>query len=318
MTMDSRGNSHKAAGRPDGGQFDRKTGQGTDDDLTAESGADVLSRAVGEIPEDMLDPDRSGELESYLQKGLGDLHAGGDDAGIAALYAGLYQRRGADSAEFGDAVRTALDDAGGVGFDDPEEALAGVMRAGMRESRLLDAWRHYDTHPRARLKGPDVKSDGFNYSETDMNGWWSRMDAECGRLGVSPRELASSRMGAEMDRFLDSADLKAAGFKARRTGGEAGWRFYEESSVSPLENVLLEHDGYRLERDGKALTLTYGRSPIESGHGVWTVTSGAYCATIDADRPPLDEIARSFDALAANDRSAFEALGDVDRDWNAE
>lgn len=33
MTMDANGNSHKAAGRPDGGQFDRKAGQGSDDDL---------------------------------------------------------------------------------------------------------------------------------------------------------------------------------------------------------------------------------------------------------------------------------------------
>ena len=33
MAIDAKGNSHKAAGRPDGGQFDRKTGQGSDDDL---------------------------------------------------------------------------------------------------------------------------------------------------------------------------------------------------------------------------------------------------------------------------------------------
>ena len=33
MATDAKGNNHKAAGRPDGGQFDRKTGQGSDDDL---------------------------------------------------------------------------------------------------------------------------------------------------------------------------------------------------------------------------------------------------------------------------------------------
>ena len=33
MAQDRNGNNHKAAGRPDGGQFDRKPGQGTDDDL---------------------------------------------------------------------------------------------------------------------------------------------------------------------------------------------------------------------------------------------------------------------------------------------
>ena len=42
MAMDGKGNNHKAAGRPDGGQFDKKAGQGLDDDLeevptTAES-----------------------------------------------------------------------------------------------------------------------------------------------------------------------------------------------------------------------------------------------------------------------------------------
>ena len=33
MAQDRNGNNHKAAGRPDGGQFDRKAGQGSDDDL---------------------------------------------------------------------------------------------------------------------------------------------------------------------------------------------------------------------------------------------------------------------------------------------
>lgn len=31
--MDPKGNNHKAAGRPDGGRFDRKAGQSSDDDL---------------------------------------------------------------------------------------------------------------------------------------------------------------------------------------------------------------------------------------------------------------------------------------------
>ena len=33
MAQDRNGNNHKAAGRPDGGQFDRKVGQGSNDDL---------------------------------------------------------------------------------------------------------------------------------------------------------------------------------------------------------------------------------------------------------------------------------------------
>lgn len=35
--MDPKGNDHKAAGRPDGDQFDRKAGQGSDDDLDLEA-----------------------------------------------------------------------------------------------------------------------------------------------------------------------------------------------------------------------------------------------------------------------------------------
>lgn len=31
MAQDGNGNNHKAAGRPDGGQFGKKTGQGPDD-----------------------------------------------------------------------------------------------------------------------------------------------------------------------------------------------------------------------------------------------------------------------------------------------
>lgn len=38
MAQDRNGNNHKAAGRPDGGQFDRKAGQGADDDLAAGDG----------------------------------------------------------------------------------------------------------------------------------------------------------------------------------------------------------------------------------------------------------------------------------------
>lgn len=37
MVMDANGHSHKASGRPDGGQFERKAGQGTDDDLDFEA-----------------------------------------------------------------------------------------------------------------------------------------------------------------------------------------------------------------------------------------------------------------------------------------
>lgn len=54
MATDAKGNNHKAAGRPDGGQFDRKTGQGSDDDLD-----------VGAVPVD-FDEEDSIAVARYL------------------------------------------------------------------------------------------------------------------------------------------------------------------------------------------------------------------------------------------------------------
>ena len=41
MAQDRNGNNHKAAGRPDGGQFDKKAGQGTDDDLEEAAASEI-------------------------------------------------------------------------------------------------------------------------------------------------------------------------------------------------------------------------------------------------------------------------------------
>lgn len=46
MATDAKGNNHKAAGRPDGGQFDKKAGQGSDDDLDFDAMDGRLSRAM--------------------------------------------------------------------------------------------------------------------------------------------------------------------------------------------------------------------------------------------------------------------------------
>ena len=46
MATDAKGNNHKAAGRPDGGQFDKKAGQVSDDDLEAVSSDSVFSKGV--------------------------------------------------------------------------------------------------------------------------------------------------------------------------------------------------------------------------------------------------------------------------------
>jgi hypothetical protein len=57
MAQDRNGNNHKAAGRPDGGQFDRKAGQGSDDDLDL----DMLTSSPRLKPGDSLHrPDSKG------------------------------------------------------------------------------------------------------------------------------------------------------------------------------------------------------------------------------------------------------------------
>ena len=59
MTMDANGNSHKAAGRPDGGQFESKAGQGADDDLTAAPDGGLPAPTADELDRlaDAIGPD---------------------------------------------------------------------------------------------------------------------------------------------------------------------------------------------------------------------------------------------------------------------
>lgn len=60
MAQDRNGNNHKAAGRPDGGQFDRKAGQGSDDDLVPaaeETLAEGCARRVREYGGGSADED---------------------------------------------------------------------------------------------------------------------------------------------------------------------------------------------------------------------------------------------------------------------
>lgn len=75
MAQDRNGNNHKAAGRPDGGQFDRKAGQGSDDDLDFEVADTRLSAAV---------PD----MDAEDRRGLVDVVIGGLDEDDPVAVAG--------------------------------------------------------------------------------------------------------------------------------------------------------------------------------------------------------------------------------------
>lgn len=67
--MDPKGNDHKAAGRPDGDQFDRKAGQGSDDDLDLEA-VDARRRifdAVVAGDDDDVDPETARRIRYAIR-----------------------------------------------------------------------------------------------------------------------------------------------------------------------------------------------------------------------------------------------------------
>lgn len=67
--MDPKGNDHKAAGRPDGDQFDRKAGQGSDDDLDLEA-VDARRRIFDRIAagdDDGIDPETARRIRYAIR-----------------------------------------------------------------------------------------------------------------------------------------------------------------------------------------------------------------------------------------------------------
>lgn len=67
--MDPKGNDHKAAGHPDGDQFDRKAGQGSDDDLDLEA-VDARRRVFDRIAagdDDGIDPETARRIRYAIR-----------------------------------------------------------------------------------------------------------------------------------------------------------------------------------------------------------------------------------------------------------
>ena len=69
---DANGNNHKAAGRPDGGQFDHKAGQGLDDDLEEAPAFDPKHLADDDIL--ALQRAKGAELKAALALDLSLIH----------------------------------------------------------------------------------------------------------------------------------------------------------------------------------------------------------------------------------------------------
>lgn len=67
--MDPKDNNHKAAGRPDGGRFDRKAGQDSDDDLDLDA-VDARRRVFDRIvagDDDGVDPETARRIRYAIR-----------------------------------------------------------------------------------------------------------------------------------------------------------------------------------------------------------------------------------------------------------
>ena len=143
MAQDRNGNNHKAAGRPDGGQFDRKAGQGSDDDLDFEAADTRPSAAM---------PD----MDAEDRRGLIDVVIGGLDEDDPVAVAGYL-----DSLDPG--VRFILSDKARAlearTLDDPdwcdahaEELMAAVPDIGAGAlTGVIHYWRADDPDASDRL-----------------------------------------------------------------------------------------------------------------------------------------------------------------------
>ena len=100
-----------------------------------------------------------GERETYLRRyrhaaeDMGGIRPGGSDAGLVALYVAMGDAdHGGSHADYAaDAVRTALDDAGGVSLKDPRGALKAIYREGKASGTVTGAWWEEFHRERQRL-----------------------------------------------------------------------------------------------------------------------------------------------------------------------
>lgn len=140
MAQDGNGRDRKAAGRPDGGQFEKKTGQGSGDDLVPPEpspdgvdGAymDRLGRMADDDPE--LDDAGRAAVYGYAESKGGHVVGlvGAETFGTLGLDDAALERHGIDRADFEEDVADAISDMVaddihdvamdryGVGLEDP-------------------------------------------------------------------------------------------------------------------------------------------------------------------------------------------------------
>lgn len=131
MARDGNGGDRKAAGRPDGGQFEKKTGQGSGDDpVPPEPSLDKASGSymdrLGRMADDDPEPDDAGRAAVYGYAESKGGHVvgpvGAETFGTLGLDAAVPERHGIDRADFEEGVADAISDGAamdgyGVGSD---------------------------------------------------------------------------------------------------------------------------------------------------------------------------------------------------------
>lgn len=133
MAQDGNGRDRKAAGRPDGGQFEKKTGQGSGDDPVppepSPDGADgAYMDRPGRMADDDPEPDDAGRAAvcGYAESKGGHVVGlvGAETFRTLGLDDAALERHGIDRAGFEEDVADAISDGVamdgyGVGSEDP-------------------------------------------------------------------------------------------------------------------------------------------------------------------------------------------------------
>lgn len=124
MAQDGNGRNHKAAGRPDGGRFEKKTGQGPDDDpVPPEPSPDKAGGSymdwLGRMADDGPEPDDAGRAAvcGYAESKGGHVvgPVGAETFGTLGLDDAALERHGIDRADFEeDVADDILDNLGGI------------------------------------------------------------------------------------------------------------------------------------------------------------------------------------------------------------
>ena len=188
MAQDRNGNNHKAAGRPDGGQFDRKAGQGSDDDLDFEAADARLAEAMPD-----LDADTRRRLVNAVRCGTGE------DLGDSEWRNCDLKKR-----DFADADLSGSRFGGHFNLDDAvfdRADLSGATFDGSDGRACHASFRNADLTDATLRPGSLYGSD---FGDATLTGATIRSDCrECSFRGASMR-------GARGRRYFDQADFRDA------------------------------------------------------------------------------------------------------------